>query len=699
METESTVTILLVHDNVDEANRMVSLLRNANYQVDPHYAANAGELNRKIQERNWDLVLAQYSAQSIPAKNIIHQIRRSNKDIPVIFMISDFNAEEMVDALKIGASDTVPEDQDQYFIQAVGRTLYNLEQRRKLRYWKRRFSESEDRFESLILSSQDGIAIIKEGTYVHVNDAFARFFGFPDGESMILLPVFDTIADGSQGAFKKYLKPLDEHQAWDTEVITFDGVQPDSTALPVQATLSQIDFHGEQALQLLIKKNFIQSTDGTREATPTRPATMEADVSKIRLHEMVEGINGAIRRAAKNSDDALLLYLQMDQYDQVQKSLGIGKTEEGITQLAKFLDSMIAEKVVFGRIREDAFILVLATSDTEKGLSFGNKLVQEVSSRFFNTSAGSFNCTLSVGITLIGEATASADEALSACQKAISELHQSGKPGNGVKLNEHVFDFRAGEASDEDILRMGRQLIKKNQVMVAFQPVISLHGLKDEFYEVLMRPAADAFAEGEIPADFIAKVFKTDIGEELDKLVISQALRKLAEKKLTSPQVKLCIHLSRATIEDEKFVPWLQKAIDAHSLPPGDLVLQMREIDIGRHLQKATTMLERLRNIGTGTGITHFGVSINPMTIFSRISVDYVKIDGMLSDKAQKDKNALTSLKSLLAELKSPKRKLVVPYIESATIIPSLWQAGVDFLQGYYIQPPQAEMNFDFSQE
>ena len=72
----------------------------------------------------------------------------------------------IVDALKMGAVDAVPVDEDQFFIQSVARALFNLEQRRRLRYWKRRFSESEDRFESLILSSQDGIAIIQEGKIV-----------------------------------------------------------------------------------------------------------------------------------------------------------------------------------------------------------------------------------------------------------------------------------------------------------------------------------------------------------------------------------------------------------------------------------------------------------------------------------------------------------------------------------------------------
>ncbi len=699
MDSEQTINILLVHDDVDEANRLVSLLRNANYRVDPHYAANASELNKKVQERNWELVLAQYHATSVPAKNVIHQIRRLNKDVPVIFILGEFSFAETVEALKMGAADAVPVDEDQYLIQIVARTLAHLEQRRKLRYWKRRFSESEDRFESLILSSQDGIAIIQEGTYVHVNSAYANYFGYLDADSMTLLPVIDTIAGTSQSSFKKYLKPLDEHDAWDAEVIRFEGNRPDGNAIPVQAVLSQIDFHGEQALQLLIKKDYMAS--GTGEAGAGTPY-VETDVSKIRLQELVEGINSTIRRAAKTGEDALLFYLEVDHYGDIQKRLGIGETEEGMAQLAHFLDSLIPDKALFGRLREEAFTFVLTTSDGEKGLAMANRLLTEVSSQIFNISHGSFTCTLSIGIATIGEATASADEVLSACQQTIAELQQvdaNGKSGNRAKLYEPVFDAAASDISDAEVLRIGRHLIKKNQIGASFQPVISLHGSEDEIYEARMQLLPEGFAGGEIPDDFVTRVFNTEIGRELDRIVIEQVFDKLKAKKAVAPHTRILIHLSQGTMEDEKFIPWLQKSLETFQLSPSDVVFELREIDITRHTGHAARMLERLRNIGTGTCLTHFGLAINPMTIFNKIAVDYVKIDGVLSAKAQKDKTALAALKNLLAELTAAKHRVIVPLIESATIIPTLWQAGVDFLQGNYVQPPQDDMGFDFSEE
>lgn len=703
MESENTLNVLLIHDEVDEANRLVSLLRNANYIIDPHYAASAEELNRRIQERNWELILAQYTADSVPSRTVLHQIRRVNKDIPVIFVLPEFDASMMVDALKAGAADAVPLDEDQLFIQVAARALYNLDQRRRLRYWKRRFSESEDRFENLILSSQDGIAIIKEGMYVHVNNTFARFFGFPDEESMTLVPVFDTIARSSQRDFKRFLKPLDSQDAWDVETLRFEGLTPEGKTLPVQATLSQIDFHGEPALQLLIKKDFIQNRDDDARVSTAGTRPEPADAGKIRLQEMVEGINAAIRRAANTGDDALLFYIQVDQYEKLQKQLGIGTTEQGIVELARFLEGLIPDKVLFGRIREEGMVLVVASNDTEKGLALGNRLVREASSQIFDTDDGSFSCTLSIGITPIGEATASADECLASCEKAVAELQKAGagegRAGNGVKLHEALFEQSADQMSEQDVIRIGRQLLKKQLVYPAFQPILSLQGDKEEIYEVLTRIKSDAFTEGEIPPDFIGKIYWSEIGLEFDRTIMEQAMVQLAEKKKTAPDTRLVLNLSQKTIEDEKFIPWLQKAMERTNLSATDLLLQMREIDVSRQLGRAVAMIERLRNIGARIILSHFGLSINPMTILNKLDAELIKLDGVLVEKAQKNKADVAPLTALIGELKRQNQRVIAPHVESASIIPALWQTRVDYIQGHYIQHPAPEMSFDFSQE
>lgn len=696
MDTEHDINLLLVHDNVDEANRLVSLLRNANYRVDPQYAANASDLSKKIQERNWELALVQFAAETVPAKTVFHQVRRVNKDVPIILIIDIHDPSLIVEGLKMGAADVIPMDEDQHLIQVVERTLHDLEQRRRQRYWKRRFAESESRFETLVMSSRDGIAIIQEGTYVLVNDAFAEFFGHADHESMTLQPVIDSVAKVDQFEFRKYLKPLNEDNALEVENIQFEAVLANGDTLGVRAAISQIDFHGEPALQMLIKKDYIAKP---RAAEPAyAEILLEEDSSKIRLSDMLESINGAIRRSARSGDDALLYYLQIDRHDMLQKRLGINTTEQGIIQLAHFLEQQLDDNLGFGRIREDAFILIGRNLDSEESLAFARRLLAAVSEQIFDTGNGTFSCTLSIGISTINEASTSADGCLENCLAAIAELHKSAgdKPGNDAGFFEPVYQVSSPDMSNADLVNIGKQLISRDMIDLLFQPIISLRGTGDEFYEVRMDVKPGAISDAR-PEDFLHRLFATEVGRDLDRQVIALAVRRLKEQLRSTPKTCLFLSINEASIADTQFLPWLRNLLKESGVDASHIVFQLREIDIGRNLGKAATLLTGLLQLGARTALTHFGLSINPMAMLKKLAVNYVKIDGLLVEKTQKGAEAIQNLTSMIAGLKEEGQQVIVPHIETATIIPTLWQASVDLIQGHYVQAPRPDMTYQFA--
>ncbi len=40
-----------------------------------------------------------------------------------------------------------------------------------------------------------------------------------------------------------------------------------------------------------------------------------------------------------------------------------------------------------------------------------------------------------------------------------------------------------------------------------------------------------------------------------------------------------------------------------------------------------------------------------------------------------------------------------MPFVESATVLATLWQAGVSYIQGHYLQGPSQSMDYDFSSD
>ena len=70
--SNNTLKLLLVHDHVDEADRLASLLRNASYKVSPKHVESEKDLPQLLQNNSWDLILAQYECTAVSMQAILH---------------------------------------------------------------------------------------------------------------------------------------------------------------------------------------------------------------------------------------------------------------------------------------------------------------------------------------------------------------------------------------------------------------------------------------------------------------------------------------------------------------------------------------------------------------------------------------------------------------------------------------------------
>ncbi len=699
MENDGTLNLLLVHDNIDDANRLVSLLRNASYKVNQQHCDSKEVLTKLLQEQKWDIALVQFDNRNPPTKTIFSEIRKLNRDIPVILIPAEHDANYTVDGLRMGATDVVPMDEDQHLLQVVSRTLYNLDQRRKQRYWKQRYTATEERCDGLMASSRDAIAIVQEGTYVFVNDTYANLFGYLEADGMVLLPVVDSAEESFQGELKPYLKPVTTDDSVESTTLTFVGVKPDNGTFNIPMNITQVEYQGDPALQFLVRKELLSPFQSTPEHTAETHHAVAA-VGAIALRNMLEHISAAIRKTSRSEASTVLHYLRIDRFAALQESAGIKIAEDVATNVAQFVSEQLSGASVFGRIREDAFVLLVNKISPDDALVQTTGLLKAVAEKVFEIGEQTYSVTLSAGLYTISDSSSTAEGCISFCQKAIAKIDDDNPDaaGNAAHLFEEVFEPTATDLAEADIVRFGKQLLEKRLLDITFQPIASIHGEKSEFYEVLMRSKVDAYPK-EIPQDFIDRVFKTDVASDIDRWVIMESMKKLVEKHKTRPNTKLFIHISAATMRDAQFMPWLKVALKAANMAAESLIFQLREIDVSRQLNHAVKLLDELKKINGKTALTHFGVAINPLNILKKLSVDYVKLDLPIVERARSDESAVDTMHDLINRLRGEDQCVIVPFIENPGMIPALWQYGVQYIQGHYIQSPQSTMNYDFSEE
>lgn len=133
------------------------------------------------------------------------------------------------------------------------------------------------------------------------------------------------------------------------------------------------------------------------------------------------------------------------------------------------------------------------------------------------------------------------------------------------------------------------------------------------------------------------------------------------------------------------------------------MIFQFREIDAVRYLNQAAALCEEMKKAQGQVGISNFGLAINPLKTLERIKADFVKVDPLIvvklaNEGKRKGDQGREEFQKIMGGMTGTGIDVIVPCVETATIIPTLWQQGVQYIQGHYIDQPSFTMDYDFSE-
>jgi EAL domain-containing protein (putative c-di-GMP-specific phosphodiesterase class I) len=185
----------------------------------------------------------------------------------------------------------------------------------------------------------------------------------------------------------------------------------------------------------------------------------------------------------------------------------------------------------------------------------------------------------------------------------------------------------------------------------------------------------------------------------MDRWVILEGIKHLSEQRAKGSDTRLVINLTAFAMADESLTPWLKVAMSAGDIPPNAMIFQLSEEELVRNINQGKIFAERIKGIGCGLGMSHFGGGANdPSTTLKHLNVDYVKISPQFTIAVQDGSGDPQPLKDIITVVSNAKKKAVVPNVENASMLAILWQASANFIQGNYLQTPQPEMNYEFSE-
>jgi multidomain signaling protein FimX len=687
MLPEPITKLIIAEDQAEDAEQIISVLRNSGTALRPQRVSTEAELAATLESFTPDLVLANPACKELSIEAIVRAIDATGKDVALLALTDHLTDDGVATILAHESVRGIALRNHSEQLQAVvRRELDALTTRRNVRKLESALRESERRCDSLLDSSRDPIAYIHEGTHVRANNAYLEMFGFENFEDVEGLTILDLIAPQHTADFKDLLKRLARGEKPPPK-LDLTAKREDGSTFEAVMEFSPATYEGEACQQIVFR---LPATNPETEEELRRLKTQDPLTGLSNRSHFLEMVDEAVTRAIEGTADQALLILEPDNYRAVLDTVGISGVDDVLCTLAGTIKQRLRPSDCAGRISDHSFGILLCGYSQAEVQQTAEAIRSSIEAAIIEAGGKSTSLTLSIGGSLLGEKNAKSQILLSQADDAMRAAASQG--GNRIDIHDPAAADKAEAAREQQWLEMIDHALKDSGFMLYFQPVVSLQGEEGEFYEVLLRMRGPN--EEIQPSHFMPIAERHDRLLAVDRWVIEHAIEALGKRVGDANKTTLFVKLSTLTLHDETLADWVDAKLAAAKVSADQLVFEVPEAKVMTCLKPARDFVERWRKSGGLFELEQFGSGLNSFQALKHIDADYLKIDRNLTTDIAHHAENEQKVRELCSQARAAGKRTVVEWVEEASSMPALFSAGVTFAQGNFLCPPSREMRY-----
>ncbi|WP_448673150.1 EAL domain-containing protein [Pseudoxanthomonas mexicana] len=686
---DTTLRLTLVDDSAEDAEAIVSTLRNGGIAVRPLRPLDAGELGQMVASQPMDLLLASRTAKGIPLATVLAQVDGSGKDIPVIVLADAITETDLLADQAAGARAVALRGRPDHVLTVLRREWADLDARRSQRRLEGQMRETERRCDALISSSRDPIAYIHEGMHIRANDAYLEMFGFESFDDVEGLSLLDLVGPQYVSDFKALLKKLSKGEPppprFELEARSLDG-----DSFPATLEFATATYEGEPCVQVVFRRREEFDPELAREVEDLRQRDMVTGL--LNRPTFLRELETAVAAVARGEDQYGLLLVEPDHYQRLLTDIGIDSADDLAAALAARLSEKLDDSCIAARFGERTFAVLLRGNHAHTA-ALAEKLRAAYASHVFNVGERSASVTASLGGVQIGEKIASVGPVLTRATDCLQAATNLG--GNRFEIFDPGAVDRAEEERVQNWIQRLREALQDDSFRLHYQPVVSLQAEPGEVYEALLRLESN----GEIvqPQSFIGIAEDNGLLDAIDRWVVNRAIEVLAERKRNGHDTRMVVKVSPASFADNRLLDLIARQLAAHDVAGDRLWLQTPEAKVFTHLRQAQAFQTAAAKLGCHVGLEHFGAGLDSFQLLSHFQPTFLKIDRVFSEDLGRNAEHQQKIREIAERAQALGILTVAEHVQDAATMAFLFTANVDYVEGNFLAAPGPLMNYDFS--
>ena len=514
-----------------------------------------------------------------------------------------------------------------------------------------------------------------------VNNAFTRITGYTLAEIAGQTPTLLKSGLHDAAFYKDMWAALTSQDMWQGEL---ENLRKDGSHFTQWTTISAIrDPHGTIT-------NYVSIFSDISDMLASRRR-----MEQLALHDTLTGLPNrvllldrlrhALARAARNGERVALMFIDLDNFKDVNDSLGHDAGDVLLRQMALRLQACIRSQDTLARLGGDEFTILIENS-AESEAEMVALRIQSALGQAFSLEGSAVFSSASVGIAFYPE---DGDTEQSLMQSADTAMYLAKRRGRNTFCYSTI-ELRQ-RSVERLVLQSGlRKAPAAGELAVVFQPLFSARTRALVGCEALMRWRHPE--RGQLPpTQFIS------IAEECgfiipltDWLLDAVGARIAAWQAAGLSPPRVAVNISPLHFRLHSLADSIAAHLARHGLSAAAIGIEITESTMSGAADGAEQLLRQLKDMGLHISLDDFGTGYSSLSRLSRLPIDSVKIDRAfvtgLDGEHPGENREITRTIILMAH--SLGMTAVAEGVERTAQLEQLLEMGCDTLQGFLLGEP-----------
>ncbi|MFH1034601.1 MAG: EAL domain-containing protein [Pseudomonadota bacterium] len=395
-------------------------------------------------------------------------------------------------------------------------------------------------------------------------------------------------------------------------------------------------------------------------------------------------LNMALAHAHRQKDGLALLFLDLDNFKNINDSLGHAMGDMLLQAVSSRLVRWVRDEDTVARLGGDEFIMLLVGTHTPDYAVQVASRILETMAEPFKVHNQEFYITASIGITIYPHDASDAESLVANADTAMYRAKADGR--NNYKLFTPAMNQQV--VLRMDLERSLRRALRRGEFVMHYQPKVELVSGQVVGVEALIRwqrPGVGLVP----PMEFIPVAEETGLIVPIGEWALFTACRAAQGwRDQGFSDLRVAVNLSPRQFSQRNLVQTVSRALAQSGLPAGCLELEVTESVVMHSVEDAIVTLEQLSQLGVQLFMDDFGRGYSSLYYLKRFPMHALKIDRSFVSDIVDNPGDASIVDTIISMSRSLNLKVVAEGVETQAQLDFLKGLRCDQMQGFLFSKP-----------